>query len=280
METFTERLQMICIRKGYNMNLERELEVAKACAVEAGRAIMDIYENATDMQVTYKDGDMPLTAADKASNAIIVKALKEAFPEYAVLSEEEKDDLARLDNDFCFVVDPLDGTKEFIKRNGQFTVNIALSYKHESVMGVIYVPVTGELYYASRGQGAYLDTKEQKGHRLQVSDVTDKDQIRMVMSSSHGCEQMDRLLEKYGITNFVKMGSSLKGCVIARGEAEVYYRYNPTMEWDTAAMQCIVEEAGAIFRQMDETPMTYNRTDSLNAKGFYIINSEKNHLTL
>lgn len=280
METFTERLQMICIRKGYNMNLERELEVAKACAVEAGRAIMDIYENATDMQVTYKDGDMPLTAADKASNAIIVKALKEAFPEYAVLSEEEKDDLARLDNDFCFVVDPLDGTKEFIKRNGQFTVNIALSYKHESVMGVIYVPVTGELYYASRGQGAYLDTKEQKGRRLQVSDVTDKDQIRMVMSSSHGCEQMDRLLKKYGITNFVKMGSSLKGCVIARGEAEVYYRYNPTMEWDTAAMQCIVEEAGAIFRQMDETPMTYNRTDSLNAKGFYIINSEKNHLTL
>ena len=102
----------------------------------------------------------------------------------------------------------------------------------------------------------------------------------MVMSSSHGCEQMDRLLKKYGITNFVKMGSSLKGCVIARGEAEVYYRYNPTMEWDTAAMQCIVEEAGAIFRQMDETPMTYNRTDSLNAKGFYIINSEKNHLTL
>lgn len=262
------------------MNLERELEVAKACAVEAGKAIMDIYENATDMQVTYKDGDMPLTAADNASNAIIVKALKEAFPEYAVLSEEEKDDLARLDNDFCFVVDPLDGTKEFIKRNGQFTVNIALSYKHESVMGVIYVPVTGELYYASRGQGAYLDTKDQKGRRLQVSDVTDKDQIRMVMSSSHGCEQMDRLLEKYGITNFVKMGSSLKGCVIARGEAEVYYRYNPTMEWDTAAMQCIVEEAGAIFRQMDETPMTYNRTDSLNAKGFYIINSEKNHLTL
>lgn len=280
METFTERLQMICIRKGYNMNLERELEVAKACAVEAGKAIMDIYENATDMQVTYKDGDMPLTAADKASNAIIVKALKEAFPEYAVLSEEEKDDLVRLDNDFCFVVDPLDGTKEFIKRNGQFTVNIALSYKHESVMGVIYVPVTGELYYASRGQGAYLDTKEQQGRRLQVSDVTDKDQIRMVMSSSHGCEQMDRLLKKYDITNFVKMGSSLKGCVIARGEAEVYYRYNPTMEWDTAAMQCIVEEAGAIFRQMDETPMTYNRTDSLNAKGFYIINSEKNHLTL
>ena len=102
----------------------------------------------------------------------------------------------------------------------------------------------------------------------------------MLMSSSHGCEQMDKLLEKYQIRNFVKMGSSLKGCVVAKGEAEVYYRFNPTMEWDTAAMQCIVEEAGAIFRQMDDTPMLYNREDSLNAKGFYIINSIDNKLTL
>ncbi len=262
------------------MNLERELAVAKEAAVKAGYAIMDVYENAEDMQITYKDGDMPLTAADKASNRIIVDALKKAFPEYAILSEEEKDDLSRLNNDYCFVVDPLDGTKEFIKRNGQFTVNIALSYKHKSVMGVIYVPVTGELYYAAQGQGAYLDTKEQTGKKLQVSECTDISKVRMVMSSSHGCEQMDRLLEKYHISNFVKMGSSLKGCVVAKGEAELYYRFNPTMEWDTAAMQCIVEEAGAVFRQMDDTPMLYNREDSLNAKGFYIINSMDNKLVL
>lgn len=262
------------------MNLERELAVAKEAAVKAGYAIMDVYENAEDMQITYKDGDMPLTAADKASNRIIVDALKKAFPEYAILSEEEKDDLSRLNNDYCFVVDPLDGTKEFIKRNGQFTVNIALSYKHKSVMGVIYVPVTGELYYAAQGQGAYLDTKEQTGKKLQVSECTDISKVRMVMSSSHGCEQMDRLLEKYHISNFVKMGSSLKGCVVAKGEAEVYYRFNPTMEWDTAAMQCIVEEAGAVFRQMDDTAMLYNREDSLNAKGFYIINSMDNKLVL
>lgn len=262
------------------MNLERELEVAKKAAIEAGYAIMDVYENAEDMDITYKDGDMPLTAADKASNKIIVDALRQAFPSYAILSEEEKDDLKRLDNDYCFVVDPLDGTKEFIKRNGQFTVNIALSYQHKSVMGVIYVPVTGELYYAAQGQGAYLDTKEETGRELHVSDCTDLSQIRMVMSSSHGCEQMDQLLEKYKISNFVKMGSSLKGCVVAKGDAEVYYRFNPTMEWDTAAMQCIVEEAGAIFRQMDDTPMLYNREDSLNAKGFYIINSPQNKLDL
>ena len=262
------------------MNLENVLEVAKEAAVKAGYAIMDVYENAEDMEITYKDGDMPLTAADKASNRIIVDALKEAFPEYAILSEEEKDDLSRLKNDYCFVVDPLDGTKEFIKRNGQFTVNISLSYQHKSVLGVIYVPVTGELYYAAQGQGAYLDTKEQTGKKLQVSECTDISKVRMVMSSSHGCEQMDRLLEKYHISNFVKMGSSLKGCVVAKGEAEVYYRFNPTMEWDTAAMQCIVEEAGAVFRQMDDTAMLYNREDSLNAKGFYIINSMDNKLVL
>lgn len=260
------------------MNLEKELAVAKDVAVKAGIAIMDVYNNAKDMEITYKDGDMPLTAADKASNGIIVDALRKEFPAYSILSEEEKDDLSRLDNDYCFVVDPLDGTKEFIKRNGQFTVNIALSFQHKSVMGVIYVPVTGELYYATQGGGAYLDTEEEKGRKLKVSDCTDIQQLRMVMSSSHGCEQMDRLLEKYQIKNFVKMGSSLKGCVVAKGEAEVYYRFNPTMEWDTAAMQCIVEEAGAVFFQMDDTPMLYNRKDSLNAKGFYILNNMKNKL--
>lgn len=260
------------------MDLTRELEAAKKAAIEAGHAIMEVYNNTEDMQITYKDGDMPLTAADKASNRVIVDALKNEFPEYSILSEEEKDDKSRLNNDYCFVVDPLDGTKEFIKRNGQFTVNIALSYKHKSVMGVIYVPVTGELYYAAKGMGAYLDDADTKGKKIQVSDCTDLSKVRLVMSSSHGCEQMDRIIDKYKFTDFVKMGSSLKGCVVAKGEAELYYRFNPTMEWDTAAMQCIVEEAGAIFMQMDDTPMLYNREDSLNAKGFYIINNIANKL--
>ena len=241
---------------------------------------MDVYNNAKDMQITYKDGDMPLTAADKAANKVIVDILKKEFPEYSILSEEEKDDMSRLENDYCFIVDPLDGTKEFIKRNGQFTVNIALSYKHKSVMGVIYVPVTGELYYASKDKGAFLDDNVNKGQKLSVSDCTDVSSLRLVMSSSHGCDEMDRLIEKYGLSNFVKMGSSLKGCLVAKGDAEVYYRYNPTMEWDTAAMQCIVEEAGAVFKQMDDSEMIYNRENSLNDKGFYIINNIKNRLTI
>ena len=259
------------------MNLNKVLEVVKEVSVQAGQAIMEVYNSCEDMQVEYKEGDMPLTAADKAANAIIVKRLKQEFPECAILSEEEKDNLERLHNDYCFIVDPLDGTKEFIKRNGQFTVNIALAYQHKSILGVIYVPVTKELFYAAQDMGAFLEA-DGKVTELHVSDRT-KD-LRVVMSNSHGCPEMDQLLEKYNLTNFVSMGSSLKGCVIAKGDAEVYYRFNPTMEWDTAAMQCIVEEAGAIFKQMDDSEMLYNRKDSLNSKGFYIINSMKNKMEL
>lgn len=257
------------------MKWEKELEIAKYAAMEAGKEIMKVYGQ-DDFNITYKENDSPLTIADQNANRIIVNILSKEFPDYAILSEEEKDNKVRLQNKLCFVVDPLDGTKEFIKRNGQFTVNIALAYEGKSVMGVIYVPVTQELFWASEESGAYLTTKGST-EKLKVSDR--KQDIRVVMSSSHGCQEMDSLIEKNHLTNYVKMGSSLKGCVIAKGEAEIYYRFNPTMEWDTAAMQCIVEEAGAIFKQMDDTDMRYNREDSLNSKGFYIINNLDNKMS-
>ncbi|MCI8646554.1 MAG: 3'(2'),5'-bisphosphate nucleotidase CysQ [Firmicutes bacterium] len=256
----------------------KELEAAKHAAVCAGAAIMEIYEAAEHPEVEYKEENMPLTQADKAANDRIVRSLKEAFPQYAILSEEMKDDRSRLSNDYCFIVDPLDGTKEFLKRNGQFTVNIALAYQHTSVMGVIYVPVSGELYYACQGKGAYCQNQDGSTEQLHVSDNTDIPSLQAVISSSHGCAEMDRLLETYHLTNFIKVGSSLKGCMVASGQADIYYRFNPTMEWDTAAMQCIAEEAGAIFRQMDGTEMTYNRENSRNSKGFYIINHKDNRL--
>lgn len=252
------------------MKWDRELEIARSVAVKAGEAILEIYNNA-DIEVEYKKDHSPLTIADKTANKLIVEALRNHFPTYAILSEEEKDDKTRLSNDYCFVVDPLDGTKEFIKRNGQFTVNIALAYQHESVIGVIYVPVTRELYYGARGYGSFLQSADGCVRKLAVSDNRDMSALRVVISNSHGCKQMDDLIEKYQLTNLLKVGSSLKGCMIAEGKADVYYRFNPTMEWDTAAMQCIAEEAGAIFRQMDDTVMYYNRENSLNEKGFYII---------
>jgi len=257
---------------------ERELKIAKEAAVKAGKAILNIYQNMTDMEVEYKADRSPLTRADKVANSIIVKVLKAEFPQYAILSEEEKDNKDRLNCDYCFIVDPLDGTKEFLKRNGQFTVNIALAYQHRAVMGVVYVPVTGELYFAAEGLGAFKKSADGEQERLNVSDNQGVSSLRLVMSNSHGCEQMDALIEKNQITHVVKVGSSLKGCMVASGQADGYYRFNPTMEWDTAAMQCIAEEAGAIFRQMDGSAMTYNREDSQNSKGFYIINRQGNLL--
>lgn len=257
----------------------RELAAAKKISVVAGKAIIDVYKS-ENISVEYKTDESPLTIADKKSNEIIIGYLKEKFPFYAILSEEEKDNPARLDNDFCFIVDPLDGTKEFLKRNGQFTVNIALSYKHEVVMGVIYVPVSGELYYATQDIGAFYIDSNGVEQQIYVSDTKDIKKLKAVISNSHGCKQMDELIIKYQLTDFVKVGSSLKGCMVAKGDADIYYRFNPTMEWDTAAMQCIVEAAGGYFRQMDGSKMLYNRINSLNDKGFFAINHKCNLLTL
>lgn len=256
-----------------------EVDAVKKIAVTAGRKVIEVYSNEILFSsIKYKSNHSPLTLADKLSNEVIITGLKKEFPDYAILSEEEKDDKKRLENDYCFIVDPLDGTKEFLKRNGQFTVNIALAYQHKVIVGVIYVPVTQELYYAEKGKGSFLQTAEGNRKKLQVSTIENLEDVRLVMSSSHGCREMDELIEKYKLQHFVKMGSSLKGCLVARGDAEIYYRYNPTMEWDTAAMQCIAEEAGAVFRQMDDSEMIYNRVNPLNAKGFYVINSEKNRI--
>jgi 3'(2'), 5'-bisphosphate nucleotidase len=254
---------------------EKELHAAMNLAVEAGSAIMDIYEKG--FGVEYKEDKTPVTDADLASEHIITNGLKKSFPGYAILSEETEDDRSRLENDLCFIVDPLDGTKEFVKRNGEFVVNIALSFRHEAVLGVIYIPVTKELFYAVKGSGAFL-RYQGKDSRLKVSDKTSD--IRMAVSRSYHSDKLPGLIKRNNIKNIITVGSAIKGCLVARGGAEVYYRFGRSMEWDTAAMQCIVEEAGGIFRQMDDTRMYYNRPDSLNAKGFYVINRLENLLIL
>lgn len=260
-------------------------EVEEYClslAQKANIEIMAVYEDPVLFGETEQKADQsPLTLADKRANQVIVSGLQERYPHIAILSEEEKDDISRRDNPLCFIVDPLDGTKEFVKRNGQFTVNIALAYEGKVVMGVITVPVTGESYFASQGNGSFYEDGTGVISKNQVSSHIGLDQpenIRLVMSASHGAPEMDALVEQYGFTQFVKMGSSLKGCLVARGAAELYYRHGLTCEWDTAAMQSIAEEAGALFRQMDDTEMRYNRENTLNKKGFYIINSPENRL--
>lgn len=257
------------------MDQNKILEIMKGLALEAGKIIMEVYE--TDFAVDYKEDASPLTMADRRANEHIVRGLREHFPEYAILSEEMKDDGSRRDNDYCFIVDPLDGTKEFVKRNGQFTVNIALAYRQHPVIGVIMVPVTGDLYYAATETGAYKqDGKTGEITRLQVSSKMDG--LIWVGSKSHSGEQEKALIEKHQqqITEVISAGSSLKGCLVAEQKADVYYRFGPTCEWDTAAMHCIAETAGAIVRQLDHTPLLYNRENTLNDKGFYIVNREEN----
>jgi len=252
-----------------------DIDIIKNLAIQAGQAIMKIYE--TDFQVETKQDNSPLTLADITANEIIVQGLKENFPDYAILSEEAKDDKSRLSNHNCFIVDPLDGTKEFLKKNDQFTVNIALSYQHKPVMGVIYVPVTKQLYYAYKSLGAYLENSETgEVNKLSVSNKTHN--LIMVGSKSHSSEKEENLKKEHQkfILKTISAGSSLKGCMIAEGKADVYYRFGLTCEWDTAAMQCIVEEAGGIFRQMDGSEMMYNRENTLNEKGFFVVNKKEN----
>lgn len=255
-------------------DLAEVLETVKQLTKEAGDVILDIY--AKDFSVDYKEDKSPITLADQKSNDLIVHTLKSRYPECAILAEESRDNLDRLKNDWCFIVDPLDGTKEFVKRNGEFTVNVALAHRGKPVLGVIGIPVSGELYYAVKGEGAFY---EKDGHTQKINVSSRVEDIRMVVSRSHKSDKLASLIERKGIQNILTVGSAIKGCMIAKGEAEVYYRFGYTMEWDTAAMQCIVEQAGGIFRQMDGSEMTYNRVNSLNEKGFYVINNLQNQLS-
>lgn len=255
------------------MDLARVVDLCKRASLEAGDAILSIY--GADFSVEYKNDNSPLTAADKAANEIITKALVQGYPECAILSEELEDNKERTNSDYCFIVDPLDGTKEFVNRNGQFTVNIALAYKGKSVLGVVYAPVLRELYFAWEAGGAFLEASGETV-RLSVSDKLSD--LTFVGSKSHSGEKEAALLCQHSdvISQTVSAGSSLKGCMVAAGKADLYYRYGLTREWDTAAMQCVVEEAGGIFLQLDGTPMRYNRANTLNEKGFLIVNRKEN----
>jgi len=256
------------------IDIQKACELSMSLAVKAGDVIMDIYNK--DFDVEYKDDQSPLTEADKKASDLIMSGLKASFPNVAYLCEEEKDDHTRLSNEYCFIIDPLDGTKEFVKRNGEFTVNIALAKNGNPVMGVIYVPVTKDLYYAAQGTGAFLLNPNGEKTSLQVTDKTEN--LMLVASKSHRSAALDDMIEAHQgkIKDLISFGSSLKGCMVASGTADIYYRFGLTCEWDTCAMQCIAEQAGAIVRQIDNTPLIYNRKNTLNEKGFYIVNKKEN----
>lgn len=258
--------------------LKEELDIAILAALEAGKCIREVYSKEFDVEI--KEDDSPVTEADLKANAKIMSYLKPAFPNYGFLTEEESDNLSRLDNEWCWIIDPLDGTKEFIKRNDEFTVNIALSNHREVVLGVVYAPVFDELYFAVKGQGAYKRLADGTDQKLSVSDRTEK--LHGLQSQSRPINMCIDIFDTHAETigQIVKLGSSLKGCRIAEGDHDVYFNCGRSMVWDTAAMECIVVEAGGILRQLNGDPIIYNAEKIVNDRGFYIINKEENNLTL
>jgi len=239
---------------------------------EASKKILEVYS--TDFSFTSKEDKSPLTLADMASNEVIVSCLREHYPDIPILSEEDQKDVPE-DAEYCWLVDPLDGTKEFINRNGEFTVNIALVQNQRPVLGLIAIPVTGVVFYASSCNGAFK-LENGTSNAIHVSNKTTD--LTWVGSKSHSTEKEANLIRDKGhlIKSMIQAGSSLKGTMIAEGKADVYYRFGPTCEWDTCAMHCILEEAGGIFRQMDGSEMLYNRRNHLNEKGFFAVNRAEN----
>ena len=242
-------------------------------ARHAGEKILEIYNN--EYTIEHKDDKSPLTDADMASHHAIVEALEKLTPAIPVLSEES----ATLPFDVrkqwqtYWLVDPLDGTREFIKRNGEFTVNIALIHQHKSVLGVIHVPVLNVDYFGWADGGSYK--VEQRGNAVQISVRKRKgDQLTVAGSRSHGSEEMRRYMEKLGEVEAISMGSSLKFCLVAEGRADLYPRLGLTSEWDTAAAQCIVEQAGGFVTQLDMRPLQYNTKDSLLNPFFFVFGDD------
>ena len=250
----------------------KDMEIA---AKQAGKAIMEIYKK--DFLVEFKDDKSPLTEADTKSNEIICNKLLKLYPSIPIMSEENEQmnyDI-RKNWDYYWCIDPIDGTKEFIKRNGEFTVNIALIHKNRPILGVVFAPAIKELYYAQEGKGAYKEVLSDNFLALSknklplASRKNLKDQILVVASKSHLSPQTQEFIDNLALNTkyltLISKGSSLKLCMVASGEADIYPRLAPTMEWDTAAADAIVRESGKMTYQFDtDKPLVYNKKNLLN----------------
>jgi 3'(2'), 5'-bisphosphate nucleotidase len=242
-----------------------DLETIVNIAQEAGNAIMEIYSR--DFHVDYKDDNSPLTEADTRSNEIICAALAQAYPEIPLLSEENKEVPyeERKEWEYFWLIDPIDGTKEFIKKNGEFTVNIALIHKDTPVLGVVYAPALGDMYKAKKGDGAFKN-----GQKLPLKiNETPNETMTIVASKSHLTEEtksfIDNLTSNIQNPTFISKGSSLKLVMVAEGSADIYPRLAPTMEVDTAAADAIVRDSGKATYQFEtDKPMVYNKENLLN----------------
>jgi len=246
------------------MNLPDLVEPVVALARKAGNAILEVY--ATDFDVQAKADESPLTQADMASHRIIDAGLRQLTPDIPLISEESglPDFGERGQWQTYWLIDPLDGTKEFVNRNGEFTVNIALIEGHRPVFGVVHVPVGQKTYTGCEGVGAAVREDGGTSRSIRVAGRS-ATPVRVVGSRSHRGASLDAYLELLGEVEMLPMGSSLKFCVVAEGAADIYPRLGPTSEWDTAAAQAVVEQAGGAVLELDGQPLAYNaKADILN----------------
>jgi 3'(2'), 5'-bisphosphate nucleotidase len=241
-----------------DIELEKIVNIAK----EAGDAIMKIYKK--DFRVEYKDDNSPLTQADIKSNKIICSSLEKLYPNIPIMSEENKqiDYEIRENWEYYWCIDPIDGTKEFIKKNDEFTVNIALIYKDKPVLGVVYAPAINDIYKAKKGEGAYKNS-------IKLPINRDDDKFIIVASKSHMSEETKKYINEIKINKekiLISKGSSLKLCLVAEGRADIYPRLAPTMEWDTAAAHAIVLESGKeVVEYKTNLALKYNKKNLLNS---------------
>ena len=245
------------------MDYDKLVKVMRGLALEAGDRIMEIY-NSDDFDVKVKSDDSPVTEADEAADALISAGLRKAFPEVLLITEEQSDSHEK-NADTFLIVDPLDGTKEFIHRRGDFTVNIAYVENGVPTRGVVYAPAKGRMFYtladgrSVEEAGPFDRASVGQLSAIHVSDP-DNDALMVVASKSHRDQATDDYINKYAVKDMKSAGSSLKFCLIATGEADIYPRVGRTMEWDTAAGHAVLHGAGGkVVRFDDHTPLTYGK---------------------
>lgn len=261
-----------------------DINEIREIALEAGKMIMEIYRK--DFTVEYKDDKSPLTEADTKSNEIICSRLAALYPEIPMMSEENKEVAydERKAWEYYWCIDPIDGTKEFIKKNDEFTINIALIANSEPVLGVVYAPAIDEMYSAKKGEGAFIEVLSTQGtvvskEKLPLkTNETPQEKLSIVASKSHLSSETQEFIDNLALNTehltLVSKGSSLKLCMVASGEADIYPRLAPTMEWDTAAADAVVRESGKMTYQYHPTsdtqhsisdkPVVYNKENLLN----------------
>jgi 3'(2'), 5'-bisphosphate nucleotidase len=252
-----------------NPTLDALLDKVLAIALEAGQRILAVYNS--EFAVTHKDDKSPLTDADLAAHHYILATLTQLKPAVPCLSEEAADIPFEQRSQWprYWLVDPLDGTREFVKRNGEFTVNIALIDRHRPILGVVHAPALDQTYGAAEGLGAF---RIKAGRRVPIKTRKPPVPPVYVVSRSHANPELAALLARAPAHTPVGRGSSLKFCLVAEGSADFYPRTGPTAEWDTAAGQCLVEQAGgAVWRLPDLAPLAYNEKESLLNPSFAVI---------